>query len=114
MKKLLVAIFAILLFFGAQNVSGQLRILTVPQGGSSTSTITSGAVIYGNFTGAFLSVGPCSDNEILKYTSNVPLCGTDATGAGGGGADFGKTFELNAANSLSQISLSLPQPLDFL
>ena len=57
-----------------------------------------------NLTVSALNAANC---DVKSSTSGIFSCGTDATGAGGGGgADFGKTFELNAANSLGQISLS--------
>ena len=82
------SILALAIAFIYQNTSfAQLgtdpRILTVRQGGTGTSTVTTGAVIYGNGTGAFLSIGPCSDGQPLEWSSSLPTCGTDATGAGG-------------------------------
>src|SRR3990167_3931167 len=82
------SILALAIAFIYQNTSfAQLgtdpRILTVRQGGTGTSTVTTGAVIYGNGTGAFLSIGPCSDGQPREWSSSLPTCGTDATGAGG-------------------------------
>ena len=80
--------------------------LTVGNGGTGAITFTANGVLYGNSTGAIQVTAACSNGEILKWSGGIPACGTDSTGGGGGGADFGKTFELNAANSLGQISLA--------
>ena len=73
------SILALAIAFIYQNTSfAQLgtdpRILTVRQGGTGTSTVTTGAVIYGNGTGAFLSIGPCSDGQPLEWSSSLPTC----------------------------------------
>ena len=86
MKKYILGTVGITFFFIASYTFGATILFPIG-GGTGTSTISSGAVLYGNGTSAFLSVGPCSDNQIIKYTSNLPLCASDATG-GGGSSDF--------------------------
>lgn len=53
--------------------------LTVPYGGTGSTTLTSGGALYGNGTSAVLATEPCADDEILVWTSSVPLCGTQST-----------------------------------
>lgn len=62
---------------------GALSVLTVPQGGTGTST--AGGVLAGNGTSAFKSV---------VIGSNLTWDGTTLSATGGAGASFGKTWEL--------------------
>lgn len=52
--------------------------VNVAQGGTGRATLTSGAVLYGNGTGNVALVGPCSDTQVILYTSSVPGCGSSA------------------------------------
>src|SRR3990167_7640499 len=74
--------------------------VTVPYGGSGAVSFTSNGVLYGNGTGALQVTAACSNGQVLKWSGGVPACGTDDNSGGTSGANFGKTFELNAANSL--------------
>lgn len=65
-----------------------LSTFTVMQGGTGTTTLTQGAVLYGYGTSSFRSVGPCGDGKVLGWLSNVPICDTDDSGGGSASIDF--------------------------
>lgn len=103
-RKILIALFALVVLTPTLAI-GQ-SVFRVPQGGTGTSTVTSGAVIYGNGTGAFLSRGPCTDGQVVEYLSSVPICGTDDTSAGGGTYPFtSSSFGLTPASATTTLML---------
>jgi len=60
------------------SLSTGFTAVNVAQGGTGRATLTSGAVLYGNGTGNVALVGPCSDTQVILYTSSVPGCGSSA------------------------------------
>jgi hypothetical protein len=50
--------------------------ITVAKGGTGSTTLLSGGVLYGNGTGNVLATQACSDNQVIQWTSGVPACST--------------------------------------
>jgi len=81
-------------YYTQEDTFGARTIVRVPQGGTGMSSTTAGAIHYGAGSATLLLAGPCSDNEILKYSSNVPGCASDATGGGGGSGDANDVWDV--------------------
>jgi len=103
MQYLISLLITALLSIGAVSsplVGADLRIITVPQGGTGTSTVTAAGVVYGNGTSAIRATAACADGEIIKYSSGIPACGSDSTGVGGSITGLSTTTPIAGSNVL--------------
>jgi len=51
-------------------------LIDVIRGGTGSSTLTSGGVLYGLGTSAVGATGACTDGQTVQWTSGIPLCTT--------------------------------------
>lgn len=87
MKKALIFIFAALLGIGAPYATEKLRgnllgagtVLTVPQGGTGTSTLTRGDFLVATSTNRFYNFGIGGSNQVMIVSNGLPVWSPSVT-----------------------------------